>query len=125
MTLNSANPSDQMIIDMTASQTENDLNLLVKGFREIERVYFGKEPFDGVTTNGHFWPCHGMINEKEMADDEVIKKYIANNLRTNHNRVGTNSLGKVVNEQFILKQTTNVRVVDGSVIPRLTSGHVQ
>merc|ERR1712154_126141 len=118
--------SDALVVDMTAATTtEKDLDLLLKGFREIERVFFGKEPFDGITTKGHFWPCHGMLSKEDMANDEVMKRYIANNVRTNHNRVGTNSLGKVLNEDFILKHTTNVRVVDGSVIPSLISGQVQ
>ena len=98
------------------------MEALLEGYREIERVFFGKEPFDGVTTSGLWWPCNHSL---PLQSDEDIKQWIMKNIQTTNNRVGTNRMGVVVDAQYMLNNTLNVRVVDGSVMPSLITGSVQ
>ena len=116
--LKSDDPMDDMMVNPMYLSDERDLEILLKGYREIERVFIGKEPFDGTTTDGPFWPCGG----DGVLDDERMKQYIRNNVQSNGHRVGTNSMGIVVDEELRLKDALNVRVVDGSVIPETVSG---
>ena len=107
---------------------ERDLSLLLRGFREVQRVFFGAAPFDGATTSGPrlSWSClRGRRRVSWNASDERIKAHIAQNVRSQHNRVGTLRMGAVVDERLVLRGTTNVRVVDASVMPALTSGSLQ
>ena len=71
---------DGVEMDYLQNVDDGDLELLLKGYREIEAVFFGKEPFDGVTTNGHFWPCSD-ITDQQAKDDNVIQKWIMNNIQ--------------------------------------------
>eukprot|EP01083_Nonionella_stella_P108447 315492_1 len=116
-----AYPYDVNINPQYLSDEESqDLDLLLKGYREIENIFFNKEPFDGVVTFGPFWPCGDA-----MDNDEAIKKYIANNIQTHDNHIATNKMGLVVDHNFVLNNTTNVRVVDASTIPSSISGSIQ
>eukprot|EP01084_Bolivina_argentea_P124469 220552_1 len=104
-----------------SDKNNQDLEMLLKGYREIERIFVNKEPWHGTVTFGPFWPCNESINN----DDESIKKYIVNNVQTNNNWIGTNKMNVVVNNKFVLNNTLNVRIVDGSVMPSLISGSIQ
>ena len=118
--LKSSDPSQSVTINANylSDEENHDLNLLLHGYKQVVNIFFNQQPFDGIVTFGHLQPCNDPLIQNEMhSNDEILNQYIMNNIQTNNNQIGTDSIGLVVDSNLILRNTSNVRIVDSSVIP--------
>lgn len=120
ITLHSKNPMDAPLIDPGYLADESDLDALVKGFKK-GRELLGQPAFNAY--------C---LREYEPGDevktDEQIRQYIRAHAETIYHPVGTCKMGNdplaVVDPlQLKVYGLENLRVIDASIMPTLTSGN--
>lgn len=109
-------------IDENYLSNPADLDVLVKIIQFTERVY-GTKPL-GDWVRSKVVPPPGALR-----DVEATKKYVRDTLITVHHPVGTASMlpredGGVVNNKLMVYGTSNLRVVDCSVIPLVYSASI-
>ncbi|KAF4596125.1 hypothetical protein EYR40_008190 [Pleurotus pulmonarius] len=100
-----------------------DLDVLVRIIQFTERVY-GTKPLGD-------WVRSKVVPPPEaLRDVEATRKYVRDTLITVHHPVGTASMlpredGGVVNSKLTVYGTSNLRVVDCSIIPLQISANIQ
>ncbi|PCH39400.1 GMC oxidoreductase [Wolfiporia cocos MD-104 SS10] len=123
--LKSADPHDPPVIDPKYLSTEHDIACLVRGVRLLSRIarteplasmieHAGDEPF--LNHNMHTW------------SDEQIADLIRERVQTLYHPTSTARMapleeGGVVDTRLRVHGIPNLRVVDASVFPKITSGH--
>lgn len=135
--LRSDNVLDAPIIQPNYLSDDRDLEILKQSFYELNRVFnifnnaekdnnvnSTRNPFHTITDG--YLKCRKYFNGNDRSiDGEVVERFIRDNIYSNHNSIGTCKMGVVVDSQFRLRNTQNVRVVDSSVIPHMISGGIQ
>ncbi len=117
--LASGNPADPPVIDPGYLTAETDLHGLVAGLRIAERVCdtAALRPYIGPPMPP--WP--GTV------DDATLATVIRENASTAFHPVGTCRMGTddtaVVDSQLRVRGLDGLRVVDASIMPRITRGH--
>ncbi len=116
--LRSADPMDKPIIDANYLSDKRDLEVLRKGVR-IARNIFAQKAYD---------PYRGReyLPGVECQSDEELDAFFRDTCLVNYEAVGTCKMGHdelaVVNDKLQVHGIEGLRVVDGSVMPRITTG---
>ncbi|THH14086.1 hypothetical protein EW146_g6213 [Bondarzewia mesenterica] len=111
--------------EMSQSRVPWDLDVQIAGAR-LSRAILGSSPTSSLST-GETIP--GFDTVPSTASDDQWKTWILNGFSAVSHPIGTVSmmrrdLGGVVDAHLIVYDTTNVRVVDASVLPLQVSAHL-
>jgi choline dehydrogenase len=116
--LRSANPLDAPIIQPNYLQEESDRILLIKAFK-IARKVMASEAFKPFTKS-IFYP-------EKAETDEAILQHIKDTLECVYHPVSTCRMGEdamsVVDVRLRVHGIASLRVIDGSVMPKIVSGN--
>lgn len=116
--LRSANPMDKPIIDANYLAEERDRDVLRRGVR-IARDIFTQSAYDRYRGREY-------LPGAQIRSDAELDEYFRNTCNVNYEAVGTCKMGKdelaVVNDKLQVRGVEGLRVVDGSVMPRITTG---
>ena len=117
--LKSAEPEDHPHIQANYLENEDDLKLMVEGFK-IQRKIFASKAFDEYRADEIF------PGSQTQSDDEIID-FIRNKAESIYHPIGTCKMGTdemaVVDQQLKVHGIENLRVVDASAMPTLVSGN--
>ncbi|WP_299495120.1 GMC family oxidoreductase N-terminal domain-containing protein [uncultured Shewanella sp.] len=119
--LASANPEDYPLIDPKVLSTQADLDMLVTGVKDYLLPFFG----DLVQKN-----IYSAISISPLATEQEIVDFVRENTESKHHPVGTAKVGThddpfaVIDNNFVVIGTDNLRVVDASVFPLAPSGNI-
>ncbi|KAJ5177532.1 Glucose-methanol-choline oxidoreductase [Penicillium coprophilum] len=124
--LSSADPTAAAIIDPKYFMLDFDLHAQVQAARFIREVFKTKPFADmaGAETSP------GLLTVAADADDKDWADFIKGNFRSNFHPISTaammpKDIGGVVDSSLKVYGTSNVRVVDASVLPFQVCGHLQ
>lgn len=118
--LQSTDPMASPLINPNVLSTEDDIQRIVDGLKTILIPYFSSLVEQNLITEGSF--------SLSQTDDELWN-FVVNNIGTNHHPTGTCKIGSsddpmaVVDKDFKVYGTKNLRVVDGSIFPLTPSGN--
>ncbi|MDY7218197.1 choline dehydrogenase [Denitrificimonas sp. JX-1] len=116
--LKSADPMDKPIIDANYLADERDREVLRRGVR-IAREIFSQPAYT---------PYRGReyLPGADCTSDEALDEFFRNTCSVNYEAVGTCKMGHdamaVVNDKLQVHGVEGLRVVDGAVMPRITTG---
>jgi choline dehydrogenase len=119
VTLASANPEDTPVIDHHFYEAEEDLEVILKGLKEIRRIVH-------ADTFTKYKPTETMPGKNVQTDAE-LKNYIRQYGATIFHPVGTCKMGDdseaVVDERLRVRGVNGLRVADASIIPTIVGGN--
>ncbi len=119
VTLRSADPTQAPHMVANYLTDDRDLKPLVEGLRMIRRI-FAADPFRPKLRD------EIMPGEHYQSDDELVS-YLRDNAQSMYHPVGTCRMGSdadaVVDPELKLNGFAGIRVVDASVMPRISSGN--
>ncbi|PPQ78270.1 hypothetical protein CVT25_011729 [Psilocybe cyanescens] len=122
VTLNSADPSGKPNIDLGFFTTDFDIRAMIEGIKITQTFY--KAP---VFKNYIIEQMAPLAN----ATDAELEDFIRNTAFSSQHAVGTAAMSAVhanygvVNPDLRVKGASGLRIVDGSVMPFIISGHTQ
>ncbi|KAK4962955.1 hypothetical protein LTR10_000582 [Elasticomyces elasticus] len=121
VTINSSLPFDSPVIDPRYSSNPIDAQVLLAAIRFNERLI-------ATESLSQLHPIH-MYPPPHATDAEVLQ-WINTHMQTEYHPVGTCAmmpyqLGGVVSPELLVYGTSNLRVVDSSIIPILPAAHLQ
>ncbi|TFK33832.1 GMC oxidoreductase [Crucibulum laeve] len=120
--INSSSILDAPNIDLRVLDNEADLEMMVQAIK-FSRKVIRNQPLSGMITEE-------VIPGPEIESDEDIKDWIRNIIQTTFHPIGTAAMvpledGGVVDAELKVYGTSNLRVVDASIIPIQISSHTQ
>ncbi len=119
ITLQSADPSDDPLVDPQYLTEEADLKVLLDGLKLVRDI-LQSEPFDEY--RGEL-----VSPDVDMASDERLVEHIREAAETLYHPVGTCKMGDdekaVVDDRLAVHGVDRLRVVDASIMPTITSGN--
>ena len=119
VTLRSADPTDDPVIDPNYLEADRDLDVLVEGVRRGREILWA-EPFDEVR-GAEVWPGEDVHSDAEIAE------HVRETSHTVYHPVGTCKMGDdemaVVDDRLRVRGVDGLRVVDASVMPTLVGGN--
>ncbi|KAJ3576819.1 hypothetical protein NP233_g167 [Leucocoprinus birnbaumii] len=124
--LASNSPFDQPIIDPALLSSDTDKGILIEGFRSVERLMAS----DAFSNNIFGLNTPSPTANGTLTDDEIIH-YIKGSASHFGHGVSSCSMAPagaswgVVDPEFRVRDVSGLRIVDASVIPFVTSGHIQ
>lgn len=118
LSLRSADPQDKPVIDANYLSAPRDVEALRRGIR-ISRRILGEPAYAD-------YRGREVLPRPEIDDDGAIDAFLRRTCEVNYEAVGTCRMGSdalaVVNDQLQVHGVEHLRVVDGSVMPRITTG---
>ena len=115
--IKSGNPLDSPVIQPNFLQNEKDLEVLIAG---------GKAALEVMKSTILQKHTKSIIGPSGNSEDELIA-HIKQTLETIYHPVGTCKMGTdemaVVNDKLLVHKLENLRVVDASIMPEITSGN--
>jgi choline dehydrogenase len=124
LTLRSASPDDQPIIELNYLADPEDMRRMLDGMRLLWRILHQpplaagwQEPIVGETGQ--------VLDQATMASDSTLRDFIRNNCTTLFHPVGTMKMGSandataVVDQYCRVRGVEGLRVVDASVMPNI------
>ena len=119
VTLRSADPTDDPVIDPNYLEADRDLDVLVEGVRRGREI-LRAEPFDEVR-GAEVWPGEDVHSDAEIAE------HVRETSHTVYHPLGTCKMGDdemtVVDDRLRVHGVDGLRVVDASVMPTLVGGN--
>lgn len=119
ISLRSADPFDEPVIDPNYFDDEKDLEVLIEGVKRGREI-MQAETFDDVRGE-EVWPG------EDVQTDEEIAEHVRETSHTVYHPVGTCKMGDddmaVVDDRLRVHGLDGLRVVDASVMPTLTGGN--
>ena len=117
--LKSNNAKDSPLIQFNYMQTENDLREMREGIRIAREIFFQRE-FDEFRGKE-------ISPSENVNSDEALNNFIRDKGDTAYHPSCTCKMGKdetsVVDEELKVYGVDNLRVVDASIMPNITSGN--
>ncbi|RDB24290.1 hypothetical protein Hypma_008798 [Hypsizygus marmoreus] len=119
--IKSASPLDAPIIDPNFCDFTFDRKILSLGIDLAKRVAATKPLADLIET---------VANPANITSEEDLNRYIIGNIAPEYNAIGTAALapkamGGVVGDDLLVYGTSNLRIVDASIIPMHLATHIQ
>lgn len=115
----SPDPLAPPVIDPRFFEQEEDLEVLLRGYKESRRI-LQAGPFQA------YGPTEVFPGDK-VRDDEALRQYIRENSATIFHPVGTCKMGSddqaVVDDRLRVRGMEGLRVVDGSIMPTIVGGN--
>jgi choline dehydrogenase len=119
--LKSSNPLDSPIIFNNYFKNVKDLESIIKAIRIIRKIL--KQP------SLQKYQISGIQPNDSLQTDEEISQFILNNFESAYHFCGTckmgNSNDSVVDTNLLVRGVNRLRVIDASIIPKITSGNTQ
>jgi choline dehydrogenase-like flavoprotein len=119
VTLNSADPAEDPVIDPNFLSHPDDVSDMVAGYKKMMKI-MNKEPISKYTSKHVFRPI-------DLDDDDDIEKAIRESADTVYHPVGTCKMGNdvmsVVDSNLKVHKVEGLRVVDASIMPTLVGGN--
>jgi len=119
VTLKSADPSDDPLIDPKFLSHPDDVADMVAGYKKMMKI-MNKEPISKYTSKNVLRPI-------DLDDDKDIEKAIRESADTVYHPVGTCKMGSddmsVVDNNLKVHKINGLRVVDASIMPTLVGGN--
>lgn len=119
LTLTGPNVEDPLHIDPNLLETDYDVNILVKNIRMNREI--AKQPSLSEVTAREIYPGEDKQTDEELAD------YARSALASYHHQVGTCKMGHdemaVVDHKLKVHGLEGLRVIDASIMPRVTTGN--
>ena len=119
VTLESADPFADPLIDPKFLSHPDDMKDMIDGYKIMMKV-LGTEPFSKYISDHTMRPI-------DINDDSDIEQAMREEADTVYHPVGTCKMGKgdeaVVNDKLQAHGIQNLRVVDASIMPNITSGN--
>lgn len=118
LSLRSADPMAQPVIDANYLSDPRDIEALRRGIRISRRILAAEayQAYRGLEVSPR----------SEIDEDEAIDAFLRRTCEVNYEAVGTCRMGHderaVVNDRLEVHGIGNLRVVDASVMPRITTG---
>lgn len=119
ISLRSSDPLEDPVIDPQYLTAEQDLETLVQGVKRAREIGTASalDQFRGAER----WPG------EDARTDEEIEEHVRDTVQTVYHPVGTCKMGDddmaVVDDHLRVHGVTGLRVVDASIMPRITSGN--
>ena len=116
---------DPLLIDPQALTESQDVDSLVASARKCRSI--GRQPALAAPASEGGWGATEVYPGPEVGDGDDLVDYVRSVLATYHHQVGTCKMG--VDEMAVVTPTLSVhgvdglRVVDASVMPRVTTGN--
>lgn len=126
MTLRSSDPFDDPVIDDANLQSTIDIAAFREGFKALQRFFSGPQ----WNSSSDPYLKSPMFPDPSSQPAEW-EQFLRSNAGTSLHGVGTAAMsmvdveGGVVDPHLRVKGAEGLRVVDGSVIPRVPAGHTQ
>lgn len=118
LSLQSSDPQAPPLIDANYLSAERDVDALRRGIRISRQILAGEA----------YRPYHGeeVLPGPALDEDGEIEAFLRRTVEVNYEAVGTCRMGQdelaVVNERLEVRGLAGLRVVDASVMPRITTG---
>ena len=116
--LNSANPADAPRIDPNFLDHDDDVQVLLKGVKEMERI-LRAPAFEGIRGKA--------LYEMDLDSDDAIIEMLRNRADTVYHPVGSCKMGTddmaVVDPQLKVRGLEGLRIADASIMPTLIGGN--
>ena len=120
VTLTGADPHDPIAIDLAALSDERDLLALAASVRQCREI-------GGASALAEGWGARELYPGPDVDDDDVLHDYVRRTAITYHHQVGTCRMGNdgsaVVDARLRVHGVSGLRVVDASIMPRVTTGN--
>jgi choline dehydrogenase len=117
--LRSRQPTDPPVIHLRLLESEQDMQTLIAGVK-LARQLLGRSPFDQYRGE------EGYPGRHAQSDDQIAE-YIRSTAEALYHPVGTCKMGNdsmaVVDSRLQVHQVEGLRVVDASIMPRITRGN--
>ncbi len=119
VSLRSADPTADPVIRNNFLDSAADLNALKRGLLLVRRL---------VSQPSYAPVCGAEVVPGTKVQDDNLEIYIKDTVRTVYHPCGTCRMGvdaaSVVDENLLVREVDNLRVVDASVMPDLTGGNI-
>ena len=123
--LSGPRPEDPLLIDLDALGHEDDVASLVASVRQCRRI--GRRPALAASPADGGWGATEVYPGPEVGDGDDLVDYVRETLATYHHQVGTCKMGvdeaAVVSPRLAVRGVDGVRVIDASIMPRITTGN--
>lgn len=125
--ISTTDPFTQPAINVNYFSVDWDLDVQIASSR-LSRTILASPPLSDLST-GESIPGDSVPNDDDRGSDEEWRSWITNGFTAVSHPIGTlammkRSLGGVVDSQLKVYDTSNVRVVDASVVPLHISAHL-
>lgn len=119
LTLASADPADPPVIDFNFLSHPDDIQVLIKGIREVRKI-LAAQAFDKYRKE----EIHPGLDKQT---DEELEQYVRDRFGTEYHPVGTCKMGNddmaVVDHELRVHGLENLRVIDASIMPTLVGSN--
>ena len=119
ITLRSANPLDDPLIETNYLSAQKDRDVMVEGLKMVRNIY-RQDAFKSE------WTRELVPGDKYVTDDELLEA-IRKKSSTVYHPVGTCRMGEdersVVDPELKVRGVDGLRVIDASVMPKITSAN--
>ncbi|MEO7897666.1 MAG: GMC oxidoreductase [Pseudolysinimonas sp.] len=120
VTLTGPGPNDPIAIDLAALEDERDLVSLAASVRQCREI-------GGAPALAEGWGAREVYPGPDVDDDAALREYVRRTAITYHHQVGTCRMGAgadaVVDSRLRVQGIEGLRVVDASIMPRITTGN--
>lgn len=114
VTLKSGNYKDHPIVDFNIFDDKDDETRLIESWKKADEVFKNLQKKNIVNKR---------IHVEEYTDDEDLKKQLYHQYFNMYHPTSTLKMGKVVDERLRVMGVEGLRVVDASVMPKITRGN--
>lgn len=120
LTLSGPDLDDPVNIDINALADPRDIQAFLFSIKQCRSIAQQEALAES-------WGAQEIYPGPEVQDDEQLEEYIRNNAVTYHHQVGTCAMGvderAVVDPELKVHGLTGLRVIDASIMPRITTGN--
>ncbi|MBD8066219.1 GMC family oxidoreductase N-terminal domain-containing protein [Devosia sp. PTR5] len=122
VTLRSADPADQPVVDCNFFGHPDDLRLTIAALHEARKLLRTPPLADKIATEL-------LPGQATMDDPEALTRYCGQTVKTNYHPVGTLRMGRdddptaVVDGELKVRGVDGLRVIDCSIMPQIVSGN--
>lgn len=125
ITLSGPGADDPIEIDLDALGHDDDVASLVASVRQCRSI--GRQPALAASAADGGWGATEVYPGPEVGDGDDLVEYVRRTVATYHHQVGTCKMGvdelAVVSPRLAVHGVAGLRVVDASIMPRVTTGN--